>query len=297
MNKVEIDESKIIKDPNLKVNTSAEDRIGTDRIFIKTHYMSSRKTEDKKEKIMIVTKDEYENKYVNIIEEPKLIYHLTKPEYWNHQNSNYISKDKVIKLSCINKYKEYQITDTISKLYNDYDFKTEIERLMSSGLYEDYKTAQKLVQLDGRVHGSDINIEDQYIKLLLQKYPTTDEEGNSLLKSNRIRKGFFDIETDGRGINGVPDPEVAPAPINMITYFDDYTMTAFSYLLSYENEVESFDRFINNQNEIKKEILNQYKEKGLDIDLEIIICKTELELIARFLENINQKTTPDFLLA
>lgn len=280
-----IDESKIIKDGNLRINVPDEERMGKYKQFIKTFYVNSKNTEDGMDKVLIITKDEYENKYLDIIEEPHLQFYVTKPEFWNGQNVNYIEKDKVDKYSCVYKNRFWQIPQCM----NDQGLISETQRLLGSGYYEDFKTARNLIDLDGRLHQTDIDIEDQYIRLLLEKYPN-DNNNNDF-----IRKGFYDIEVDGSEIEGFPEPSKAEAPVNMITYIDNYTQQSWSYILKYDTD--TYREALAKKDEIIKNLKGENLEKGFDFDFHIIECDTELEVIGKFLENVNQLTTPDFILA
>lgn len=280
-----VDDNKMIIHGEDKVNTPDGERIGKNKQFIKTYYIKSRDTEDRMDKVLIITKDEHQNKYVDIIEEPHLQFFVTKPEYWDGQNVNYIDKDKVERHACVFKNRYWEIP----KIIGDYNLETEVQRLLSTSYFDDRKAAEKLIDLDGRLHGSDINIEDQYINLLLKKYPDDD------FGSDYLRKSFFDIEVDGSEIDGFPDPEKAEAPINMITYLDGYTRKSWSYILKYDTD--TYRKAMNGVNNMIKELRKENMDKGLDFDFEVIECDTELEVIAKFLENVNQRTTPDFLMA
>ena len=281
----EIDPSKVITNPEDKIDIRDNDRMGKNKQFIKSYYIKSKATDDGMDKVLLITKDEYENKYLDIIEEPHLQFYVTKPEYWEGQNVNYIEKEKVDRMSCIFKDRYWAIPEMLG----DMELTNEVHRLLGSGYYEDFKTARDLVDMDGRLHGSDINIEDQYINLLLQKYP--DDDNNN----DYIRKGFYDIEVDGTEIDGFPEPEEAEAPINMITYVDSYTHDVYVYILKYESE--TYKEALSKKDEIIEEIYQENIEIGFEFNIDIIECETEIELIGRFLENVNQKTTPDFLLA
>lgn len=255
------------------------------RQFVKTYYIKDKDSEDKMDKVFIVYKDENGKKNHAVIEKPKLTFYTTKKEYWDGQAVNYISKDKVDKHSCVYKYRYKEILNAL----NDPSLTMKVNALMSSGVGEDYRTALKLIDVDGRLHSSDINIEDQYIYHHLKKAPYEDNFVS-------IHKAFFDIEVDSTEITGFPEPEEAEAPVNMITYVDGLHKVCKSYILEYDTD--TYRESMSDLDSFKGWLDEKYNnEKELGFKFEIEVCKNELELLTKFLFDVNEVYQPDFLCA
>src|SRR5699024_4358016 len=98
---VKVDENNRIIDPYDKVNPV--ERVGTDKRFIRSYYIQPNKDNNYEDKVLIVSKDEYENKYLQTVEVPKLQYYITKSEKWDFQNVNYIPIEDVEQFNTIYK--------------------------------------------------------------------------------------------------------------------------------------------------------------------------------------------------
>ena len=261
--------------------------LGTKRQFVKTMYIDKKNTTDGFDKVIIVSKDENEKRYVQVIEKPKLTYYITKPEYWDESISNYIPFDKVNKVACYFKNKDKSIV----KELGDVNLKTNYESLMSRNNYQDYRQASKLVNLDYRVHGSDINIEDQYIDIFLHKYPA---EENYI----GLSKAFFDIEVDGSEVDGFPDQEKAQAPVNAITYVDMKAQVCYSYCLKYDTD--TYKEFMADKENVYKDLKERYRAKGTNyenFEFKIFEYDSEVQLLGEFMFYINEVFRPDFCMA
>jgi len=257
------------------------------RQFIKSVYINKKNTTDKSDKVLIVSKDETGKNYIDVVEKPKIQYSITKPEYWDGVTHNYIESDKVRKVTALNKNKDKSIV----KELNDPSITMMYDQLMSSGNFEDYKRIRD-IQLDYRVHGSDINIEDQYIAAFLSKYPTDKVEAGNYFG---IHKAFYDIEVDIDEIVGFPEPEEALAPVNIITYVDLEKKVSYTYCLKYDND--SYRETMADLANIYIYLEKRYKEKGLDLEFKIMEFDDEVELIGTFLYHVNEEFRPDFLSA
>lgn len=255
------------------------------RQFIKTYHVRPKDTEDKMDKIVLVYKTEDDIKKHITIEQPKLTFYTTKKEYWKGQAVNYIPKEQVDTHTCVYKYRYKEIV----KALNDPQLTMKVEQLKSSGMYEDMQTANKLVDVHGRLHSSDINIEDLYIYHHLKKAPSKDNYVS-------LNKGFFDIEVDSTDITGFPEPEDAEAPVNMITYADEKTKTCKSYILKYDTD--TYRQAMSDMGSFTKWLDGKYnQEKKLGFKFEIVECASELEVITKFLFDVNEVYRPDFICA
>lgn len=83
---------------------------------------------------------------------------------------------------------------------------------------------RKRVLLHPDVHGADVNLSDHYIRRYFE------EHGELAATDKAITLGFFDIEVDGSDLDEFPDEDVAPAPVNLINYFDSETRMMYVFL-------------------------------------------------------------------
>lgn len=252
--------------------------------FVKTsHLQKYMHKELDDDKVIIVFKKEDGKKDIRVIEKPSLQFYVTKPEFWQGQSVNYIEESKVDRMTCNYRNRYFEIP----QLMGDNVLEMNVKRLFTSGYGDDRYTARKLVDLDGRLHGTDVNIEDQYIHLFLDKYKP---EENFV----SLHKGFFDIEVDMKGHKGFPDAEEAEFPVNMISYVDGLHKIVNTYVLKYDTEQYLAMDF----REFEQEMKQFYKDR-LDLDLEFATREfdTETELIAAFLHDVNEEYQPDFMTA
>ena len=84
------------------------------RQFVKTIFINKKETPDNNDKVIIISKDEEGNKYQQVIERPKLTFHVTKKEHWDDKIVNFISKDKVETINCPYKNKDAAVVKAIN---------------------------------------------------------------------------------------------------------------------------------------------------------------------------------------
>ena len=149
-----------------------------------------------------------------IINRPKYKFYTVKPEYEdNRYNKLFIEIDKLDEHEVEFNKLEKNIATLLGREadYND---------ALSIG---DKESIRKL-HADPRVFNSDQSIEDKYRHEFSKYYP------NNVTK---INKAFFDIEVDGRYITtDFPEPELAEAPINAISLFDERCNRVITFLLN-----------------------------------------------------------------
>ncbi|ALN97886.1 B-family DNA-polymerase [Bacillus phage vB_BpuM-BpSp] len=256
--------------------------------LINTHYIyQDRKAGMDSDKILFIIKDKNGKKILKTIEKPTLQYYVTKPEYWESQEKlNFISKEKVYPVKCF--YKD--VYKSIIQTLDDPGLKRYYDSIFNSD--DKYNIGQKLrrIHLDNRVHGSDVNIQDYYISEFLKKYPSEENQ-------YPLTKVVYDIENDVSNINGFPDPEEALAPVNIATLTDMHNLKTYTLCLKYDHD--SYVETMSNVNGLIEELKEKYKEplNGRDMEFVIEEYESELDLIKRYYEIINEEIRPDFVLA
>lgn len=251
--------------------------------FIKTSYINRKSSDDGYDKVIIVFKNEDGTKEQKVIEKPVLSFYKTKPEFDDGQYHNYIEKEKVEEVKVYNK----DIYKGIAKSLNDKN----IDYLLEQGFSGGSEAYSKLrdIHLDRRLHGSDINIEDLYINKFINK---NDPEK----VTNKLNKGFFDIEVDGTQVEGFPDQEEAKAEINVITYVDLASRNTYTYMLNYDTK--TFTDTLDDLEGVQRDLHKKYNEfvggKYSDFSFNFFVYDNELGVIKGFLEQVVQKSKPDF---
>ena len=247
--------------------------------FLKTVYIRKNQSRDNFDKIILVSKDE-EKKSWQLIEKPAITYHITKPEEWDGQYVSAITKDRTFPVTAYNKSIIKSIVDNLQdpNLKAMYDFASKTRN------QDSWRTLRD-IHLDGRVHGSDINIEDFYIKTFNKKYdPTENFIG--------IEKSYMDIEVDATELDGFPEAEEALAPVNAISFFVEKSCTAYVFALKYDTD--TYREFISRLPEMEAEILAYYKEDFPDLKFVFNEYEYEADLLLSFLQTVNDKEKPDF---
>ena len=190
---------------------------GSDITLMNCFYQYRKKNEEtgdyEDDFIVLLIKDNSTGKKEHfIIKKPKYKFYIVKPEYEVPYNRLFIEEDKLNEYEVEYRRLEKEIAKLIGREadYND---------AVSMG---DKETIRKL-HADPRVFNSDQSIEDKYRHEFGKFYP------NNVCKVN---KAFFDIEVDGRYISTeFPEPELAEAPVNAISLFDERSNRVITFLL------------------------------------------------------------------
>ena len=153
------------------------------------------------------------------------------------------------------------------------------------------------------LHSSDENL----IDFLMKQYDKENAEFRGVLP---VSKAFFDIEVDTYNHEGFPQPDVAPCPINFISYVNKEKKSMYVYILLNE-ENESMMKFIRKNKENNKlrwnsnnstwcaNVLKEHfqddkvPENSLNF-IEIRFFKSEVNLIKAFFDQTHIDK-PDFL--
>ena len=244
--------------------------------LIKTHYFPQRKDFD--DKMMLVFRDlDTGKKHYSIIQDPEIEYYINLDEYWTDRPVTYIEPHKVEKVTSLyrNLLKDmaYQLGEEAVQFFN--------ECVQSGKFYY-----MNRLHLNANVHGSDMDIQDFYISKFLDKYP--------MPENPHLVKGYFDIEVDTMHFDGFPEEKEAPCPINIMTYFHDENMTAYTFIVR-NPENQSLVEFERKLDEFIKDIHSEMlEEDGLDCKFDIRFFDHEIDAICDLFNVINE-LKPDFI--
>lgn len=255
--------------------------------LIKTDYIQSYKTNDKYDKILMITKDSEGNKGFKVIEKPVITYHVNKPEA---PVEEYRSIEETMTTTRKCYYKD--IYSDMVRALNDEDVNTYYAQAQGCANKRDQKAMLKKLHLDFRLHGTDVNIEDHYIGKFLDKYPAVDN-------NYALTKFFYDIETDISGITGFPDPEEALCPVNIISACikKGNEVNLYAFALHYdENENPSYVNFMKDLKENVLPMKKEFEEKtGCPVKIILKRFRNEINLIKEFFNVINMEK-PDYVM-
>ena len=238
---------------------------------------------------IVIKNNETRKKEHFIIKKPKYkFYILNEGEDYSY-NKLFIEKDKLTEHEVEYRKLEKEIAILIGREadYND-------------ALEVGDKEAIRKLHADPRVFNSDQSIEDKYRHEFSKYYPNN---------VTAVSKAFFDIEVDGRYITtDFPEPELAEAPVNAISLFDERTNRVITFLLNDRNNPliatfkEEYDigKFTENDIiEFIKEAVGGYKKfvrnKLNNTAFELQFYDNEVELIANFFQMV-VKLDPDFIM-
>ena len=228
---------------------------------------SGRNNESEPDRLVIFYRDDNNTKHYKVIEHPRYTFYVAKQKLTYHHN--YYPIKNTIPVTC--KYKDLDLT--IAK---------------TLGLEKEYyelaatrSQARKILHYNHNVFGSDMDIEDFYKRLMINKYDIDNHDVS-------VTKAYFDIEVDTYDYDGLfPDEEIAPCPVNAISlYLSEYN-TMYSFLLD-NGKINRFDT-----TEFIKYLKTRYDN---DIEFKIYFFTKELDLILAFFKTIHH-TKPDFCLA
>ena len=251
----------------------------TKKQLMKTVYINKKKSRDKFDKIILVSKTE-EEKGFQLIEKPVITYHITKPEEWDGKYVRSIKEERTFEVTA----------------YNTSIIKSIVENLKDPNLTAMYQMATRNrtqdswrilndIHLDGRVHGSDINVEDFYIQTFLEKY----EPNENFIGYD---KSYMDIEVDGTHVEGFPEAEEALAPVNLISYYSDNRNVGYLFALKYNTD--TYREFKEHQDEVLAEITARYEKDFPGFQLIFKEYDQEAPMILDFLSLVNNEDKPDF---
>ena len=149
-------------------------------------------------------------------------------------------------------------------------------------------------------HGSDIDIVDHYIDRWYEEFDV------ELDRTYSLKKAYFDIEVDTYKLAGFPEPELAPRPINAITYFFKETGRMWIGITPNSQFInEAMEQLVPLQQYIADKFFEKYADdKDLKLaqyntmkscDMEFV--ETELDLVRKFLYQVNEVDRPDVISA
>lgn len=140
---------------------------------------------------------------------------------------------------------------------------------------------------------SDFHIEDLAIDDFLY-----DNDWSKLPNLN-LNIAFFDIEVDIIDYEGgFPDENIAPCPINLLTYYRGWNDTMRVYINeSDNNEMTEMVRDDARMNALREKLeARMIQQSGHQVQLDIVVCNDERNLIETWVSDIHSDN-PDFIAA
>ena len=260
-------------------------------IYFNQVYGKGREFDDKL--IKILKNEKTGEKTFELVSDPKMLYYINKPEYFQEIHSTYIDPDKVHCYRMDNRNLIKNIADGLDDLYSDvYEEETnEFVSFFFEALRGGNAKSTGKLHLNPNVHRSDINVEDMYISEHMEEYPMEES-------TYKPSKSYFDIEVDGIEVDGFPDENEALAPVNAITHWDRDSEISYTFLLregvrdnplikEFEDNIVKFKEYMN----------KKYKDKyELDIEFKFKFYDDEGKMIKEYFDLVNI-TKPDFNMA
>ena len=244
---------------------------------------------DTREDIMALYEVTDEGKNVErYIKKPKIEFYISKPEYYQDYNMDYLDLDKVRLVKAQYSNLLETIALELDKLESEV-FKEETTRHMD--FYKKNKGSRgcNILLTSPNIFGADMHIEDFYIMKYNEKYDY----------STRIRKGFFDIETniyyaEKHNNTGMKvDQNNALAPIYLITYKNPEDIF-YTFILD-DGVVPASRKFIDDTEGFQA-YTNEKQKEFPHLKFEFVICESEIELIKAFYERLHIDN-PEYLMA
>jgi DNA polymerase elongation subunit (family B) len=241
---------------------------------------STKNKSDDTESVVIVYRDADGNKNKFFVPRAMSPYYIIKdkesPEA-THQPM-FINEDKVEKKLV---YRD-SLLDSIAKDVGMYNY---LDRCRLEG--KDYR-AQNLFKHPW-IYGADMDVSDYHISAFNKKF----ERPTSL----KLHKGFFDIEVDIINYTGFPEPDDAPAPVNIISYFDQNEMKFITWVLRNKKnpQIQEFEDDIESFKEYMKSLIKENDDVDVS-DFEFKFFDDEMTLIVDFFDSIHD-IDPDYMLA
>lgn len=188
---------------------------GSDITIMNTYYQypefnDGRKVSD--DKIFIVYKDNKAKKKGHL--------EIVNPNYTFYKIKDEIEVPPYSQLF-IEREKVEPITVPFTKLESQIAKVTGMEEFYKMNLMNRNKRANQALHSDPSLFFSDANIEDHY------RFKFANTYSNEI---NKITKGFFDIEVDGKWAKG-DFVEMGECAINCVSYYDEVTDTVYTFVL------------------------------------------------------------------
>ena len=145
------------------------------------------------------------------------------------------------------------------------------------------------------LHGTDVDLEDFHMDAWMER------RKDDMDPDTRLRRGFWDVEVDEEGFEGFPDPEIAPCPINAISYCRETPdgMVATGYFSkackSPNASMNAFHADPANASALKERLAREMADPPARVELRF--HENERETISAFVAEALHGDNPDVLLA
>ena len=240
--------------------------------------------------VLVTYRDENGEKKTKLYDRPEIDYYIIKDKNSDQAKNppTYISKDKVDKINVYSDllYKDIAIRTNTEDFYNRVRF-----------LYGDRAYQMQNLCKHPWLYQVDMELSDRIIAKFYDEF-----EADANYKTHNA---YFDIEVDllakGKGDEskryiGFPSEDIAPCPVNIITYFDakSYDIHTFIVLNEYN---EYLMKFRNEQSEEFKVFLKEYLQKEHNVEINevnLYFFEEEIKCIEAFYDVVHE-CNPDYL--
>lgn len=264
---------------------------GSDITIMNTFYSFPKFEDGKKiedDYIALVYKDNKTNdKHYKIIKKPDYTYYKLKEGVPpTNYNLLFIERDKVD-----------PVTVPFKDLLKSIAIQTGEEEFYKQNLFNHNKSANNKLHNNTTIFNSDTNIQDHY------RFKFANTYTNNI---NKLDKGFFDIEVDGKWAVG-DFVEYGECPINCVSYLDEKTHTIHVFILRDDRnpQIQQFEDNIKNGT-INHKFINNFikdavggpkqvwKYKLENMNFKFNFFDYEIELIRTLFQTMHQ-CSPDFI--
>src|SRR5574344_46707 len=236
--------------------------------------------------MIIVYKDNQTGKkFHEIISKPEYTFYMAKPGVQLDHNLLFIDKDKV-----------EPITTLYTKLEKTIAEKTDNIEFFKQNIMEGNRADNRKLHTLPNVFASDMNVEDYYRWQFSKKF------SNNISK---LKKGYFDIEVDGRYSSG-DFVKMGECPINAVSYYDESSNTITQFLLrnpknpliaNYEAEISNGRFTIEDIHKALTQYVGGWKQAirfHIDkVNINFKFFDQEIELLISLFQTIHE-SDPDF---
>ena len=239
--------------------------------------------------VLVTYVDENGVKKTKLYDRPKIDYYIIKDKNSDEATNppTYISKDKVEKISVYS-----------DLLYKDIAMRTHTETFYNRIrlLYGDNAYQMQNLRKHPWLYSVDMDLSDRCISMFYDEFEPD--------PNYSVKNAYFDIEVDllaaGKGDElkrfiGFPAEEIAPCPVNIITYFDVYSSSVHTFIV--ENEYNESLKDFKSKSQEFKEFLKDYLKKEHDVIIEnvyLYFYEKEIDCIEAFYNKVHEYN-PDYL--
>lgn len=225
---------------------------------------------------------------LKFIEKPTIEFYVTKNPNESKYQMMSMEEDKLYKVKCLYRDRDKTMAKELNLLNEFYDackMGRQLDPVRNYEINFKNKFIQEMLYNSPRLYMADIDLEDYYKNVFMEKYGV-----DTYNKYGSFKHGFMDIEVDQYKDNWNADD--LTGPINSISYYFKPDNKLYLFVLNNQPENDDLlDVFRN-----KEKFINEYIKPHAhdEINYELLLYNTETELLIDFWKIIHI-TKPDFV--